>query len=600
MHVASFIIVVISASVLKVRVSANEVVLIRNASDFVELSESVNNGKSNYSGTTVYLDDDIYFTDELSEQFSPIGSNYLKYFLGTFDGQGHTINGLTMNKIELTTGLFGYSKRITIRNVVIGSSCSYSRVCDVPFYEYIRIGWLIGHCGSGSDTLIENSINMGTIFVNDTSSGGFAEFHIGGLIGRITSGHSTFFRNCVNYGGIYFETNKLSLYAGGIIGYASCEGIIKISNCANYGSIVSKTAYHTYIGGIIGYIDKYLFSIENCLSAGLISKVAFRKGAIVGCVKSLVNITHCFWTNETAVDKASGSNGACVIDSHVITVDEHAVKELNDYAREKRWSKWIFNKKRGNVTFAVDGDGSNSLWTLVGSDIIMLMDLVGDVNNSFSEWFTDSKYETHFTASVIAESETILYGKWCDISVIFDAEGAEVFPEFKGVIYGSTYGKLPRPSKPGYTYVGWSTAEEGLITNETIVVINETHTAHSLWIVNNYTLTLDYGSKSKHKSLVPYNETIVYPGNPSRIGCFFEGWNDTVERMPAHDLTISAIWRINNLFIVIPAVVIIFVVVLMMAIATFLVSRKNRAVDQVNRDLRTPLGKFVINNNEAI
>lgn len=45
---------------------------INNINDLINFSNSVNN-KTTYEGTTVLLDSDIVFTDELSQKFESIG-----------------------------------------------------------------------------------------------------------------------------------------------------------------------------------------------------------------------------------------------------------------------------------------------------------------------------------------------------------------------------------------------------------------------------------------------------------------------------------------------------------------------------------------------
>lgn len=97
-----------------------DTVHIKNYDEFVEFSDEVNNG-NNYNGTTVLLDSDL---DLDGKAFAPIG-DYDVYFLGTFDGQGHTFKNLKVNSPSfIFLGLFGYSQGITIRNVVMDSSCS--------------------------------------------------------------------------------------------------------------------------------------------------------------------------------------------------------------------------------------------------------------------------------------------------------------------------------------------------------------------------------------------------------------------------------------------------------------------------------------------
>ena len=60
-------------------VHGESVLRIKNASELIQLSQNVNNGK-NYSGTTVFLDADIDFSGGLSEQFVPIGKDYSSHF----------------------------------------------------------------------------------------------------------------------------------------------------------------------------------------------------------------------------------------------------------------------------------------------------------------------------------------------------------------------------------------------------------------------------------------------------------------------------------------------------------------------------------------
>ena len=97
---------------------------IKNASELIELSKNISSGTS-FEKTIIFLDADIDFSGGLSEQFGPIGKGTINYFIGTFDGQGHTISNLAINSSSLYVGPFGYSTDgATIRNVVLDSSCS--------------------------------------------------------------------------------------------------------------------------------------------------------------------------------------------------------------------------------------------------------------------------------------------------------------------------------------------------------------------------------------------------------------------------------------------------------------------------------------------
>ncbi len=47
-----------------------------------------------------------------------------------------------------------------------------------------------------------------------------------------------------------------------------------------------------------------------------------------------------------------------------------------------------------------------------------------------------------------------------ELTVTFDPNGGTVDKETKEVIYGSTYGELPIPTREGYTFDGWYTESE--------------------------------------------------------------------------------------------------------------------------------------------
>ena len=137
------------------RVFCDEV-WISSAEELVQLKDNVNSG-TNYSGTTVFLDSDL----SLSEvTFEPIGNGTSKYFLGVFDGQGHVISNLKMSSSVQYAGLFGYSTRLTIKNIILDPSCSVAS--SLSGSNQIYIGGIIGYCrADNGPCTIENSVNMG-------------------------------------------------------------------------------------------------------------------------------------------------------------------------------------------------------------------------------------------------------------------------------------------------------------------------------------------------------------------------------------------------------------------------------------------------------
>ena len=147
---------------------------ITSVDEFVQFKDNVNKGTS-YSGTTVFLDSDIDFT---GKSFDPIGTS--KYFNGIFDGQGHAISNLIMTSSLQYVGLFGFSIGLTIKNVILDSSCSITN--SLSGSSGSLIGGILGQCyGSMGLCTIENCVNMGSV----TFSGNTGDYilYFGGIAG---------------------------------------------------------------------------------------------------------------------------------------------------------------------------------------------------------------------------------------------------------------------------------------------------------------------------------------------------------------------------------------------------------------------------------
>ena len=174
---------------------------INSASDLIAFSESVCSGTS-FEGTTVFLDADIDFSGGLSDKFKPIGKSINSDFCGTFDGQGYTVNNLIMNVSQYNTGLFGYSSRATIRNIVLDDSCSVVNFYSVSTSEDVTTGGFFGKCqAKGGSCIIEGCVNMANITFSGYLTGKLSTTNIGGIIGELISAEAeSHIANCANYG----------------------------------------------------------------------------------------------------------------------------------------------------------------------------------------------------------------------------------------------------------------------------------------------------------------------------------------------------------------------------------------------------------------
>lgn len=196
------------------------------------------------------------------------------YYKGIFDGNGHSISGLYVNRDEsddvddrfkVGIGLFGYYSGVT-RNLSVLDSYMRGEDC---------IGGILGYNDGGT---IQNCYSAATVC---------GDSYIGGICGRSRS--NSIIENCYNAGYIYGATRSIggicgdnystiescynigiiegNFMVGGIVGGSSGSGnTIWLKDCYNRGSVIGDTRD---IGGIGGYIGYSL--VENCYSQATVS-----------------------------------------------------------------------------------------------------------------------------------------------------------------------------------------------------------------------------------------------------------------------------------------------------------------------------------------
>lgn len=287
--------------------------VINNANDLIDFSNSVNSG-TNYKGETVLVGSDITFTEELSLQFKPIGNEWKTSFYGTFDGQGHTISNLTIADSSLHyLGLFGFSRGM-LKNIVIDGTCHIKSSLISTERQIVYVGGLTGYSDNG--VLIENIVNMASIaFTGNVNHSAC----LGGIAGTLYSDDENItIKNCANYGPITHSGTSVNSYMAGIVSefWVDKTVIPFIQSCLNHGSISfnGKVSSWLYIGGIAGAIPSTTF--ENCMSVGKISSPEQDGyiGTIFSNVKEdmIVELTQCHWTNAVGYDKVCGRNRSYV------------------------------------------------------------------------------------------------------------------------------------------------------------------------------------------------------------------------------------------------------------------------------------------------
>jgi putative cell wall-binding protein len=195
-----------------------------------------------YEGYTIELMNDIDLSaTPATRNWTPIGTGRYTggafcYFRGTFDGQGHTISGLSMTSNPSGAsyvGLFGYASGAAIKNLVVEGSIDLT-----DSGSFSSVGGVVGYA---SGTTIENVGSRVDVAVASASTS------IGGIVGQTSS----VIKNSYYQGDLRGACTRI----GGIAAYASGSST-SLENVYAQGSLTYTGSYTVtvYLGGICGSI----------------------------------------------------------------------------------------------------------------------------------------------------------------------------------------------------------------------------------------------------------------------------------------------------------------------------------------------------------
>lgn len=203
---------------------------INTAAELNSFADYVNGG-FDFSGYTITLTDDIDLSG--TSNFTPIGTT-THPFKGTFDGQGHSINYMTISSTAGKVGLFGAvsGTNTVIKNVIIGSTSTVASSGGTGVAGLI--GGVISTSGEACNLTIEKCGNEATVN---------GEENVAGLLGGVFNNDKTIvnINDCYNTGAIGGgEGNK----SGSIVGYARLH--TNIRNTWNSGTVGGTLDWLTF------------------------------------------------------------------------------------------------------------------------------------------------------------------------------------------------------------------------------------------------------------------------------------------------------------------------------------------------------------------
>jgi len=196
------------------------------------------------NSTTPGYDELASETADEGKGWQPVGTWSLSAFTGTFDGQGHEIRDLYINRPNQSpVGLFGF----TGEEGVIKDT----NMVDVTVTGYYYVGGLVGF----NNGLVTNSYSTG----NTSGAVGM----VGGLVGKnsgtLSNSYSTaWISGVVNTGGLVGDnwdgTVSDSYSTGSVIGYSCVGGLVAynnrgtVTNSYSTGSVTGNEE----VGGLVG------------------------------------------------------------------------------------------------------------------------------------------------------------------------------------------------------------------------------------------------------------------------------------------------------------------------------------------------------------
>jgi len=193
-------------------------------------------------------------------------------------------------------------------------------------------------------------------------------------------------------------------------------------------------------------------------------------------------------------------------------------------------AQWEINQ----YTIAFDTNGGSEITPITqdyGTEITA-------PDNPTRKGYTFKGWDKEIPEAMPAENITVK-AQWeiNQYTITFDTNGgSEIAPITQD--YGTEITTPDKPTRKGYTFIGWDKEIPETMPAENITV-------KAQWKINQYTITFDTNGGSEIAPITQdYGTEITAPDNPTRKGYTFKGWDKEIPKtMPAENITITARWK---------------------------------------------------------
>ena len=239
-------------------------------------------------------------------------------FSGTFDGGGHSIQGLyiidEVSDADSRAALFGLADGAVIKDLTVSGTISVAKQSNAGMISEAADTSISG-CTSGLSITARDNVGgivgnaSGKMTISGCSNNGslMGKGSVGGIVGLLSTASEAMVSECTNTGNV----NHQSPGGGIIANCTSSTGSVTVQKCSNSGKIAGSISS----GGIVCYTpEKGTLTIDACYNTGNVaSSYASGFGATAGgIISKLSSGTICTMSSCYSV----GEVNATYDDSH--------------------------------------------------------------------------------------------------------------------------------------------------------------------------------------------------------------------------------------------------------------------------------------------
>ncbi len=188
-----------------------------------------------------------------------------------------------------------------------------------------------------------------------------------------------------------------------------------------------------------------------------------------------------------------------------------------------------FTVNKYQLTYIVDGEEYKTLTLDYGTPIIPEPEPTKE-GNSFSGW---SEIPATMPAHTVIVTGTFTINKYKLTYMLND----EVYKS-QELEFGAVITPEPAPEKEGHTFSGWSEIPATMPAHDVTVT--------GFFFVNKYILTYILDGKEYKTMEMEYGKAITPEPDPEKEGYTFSGWSEIPETMPAHIVIITGSFAVNS------------------------------------------------------